>query len=60
MITIAFGFVVEQGAAEWSGLTGGWNGRSGISAPALFGIEFSDRVSGARNHRAWRPSFSAN
>jgi branched-chain amino acid transport system ATP-binding protein len=44
MVTIAFGFVVEQGAAEWSGLTGGWNGLSGISAPALFGIEFSDRA----------------
>jgi len=26
MVTIAFGFVVEQGAAEWSGVTGGWNG----------------------------------
>jgi branched-chain amino acid transport system ATP-binding protein len=45
MVTIAFGFVVEQGAAEWSGLTGGWNGLSGISAPGLFGIEFSDRAS---------------
>jgi len=44
MVTIAFGFVVEQGAAEWSGLTGGWNGLSGISAPRLFGIEFSDRA----------------
>jgi len=29
----AFGFVVEHGAAEWSGLIGGWNGLSGISAP---------------------------
>jgi branched-chain amino acid transport system ATP-binding protein len=44
MVTIAFGFVVEQGAAEWSGLTGGWNGLSGISAPTLFGVEFSDRA----------------
>ena len=26
MVTIAFGFVVEQGAVEWSGLTGGWKG----------------------------------
>ena len=24
MVTIAFGFIVEQGAAELSGLTGGW------------------------------------
>jgi len=30
MVTIAFGFVAEQGAAEWSGLTGGWNGLSEI------------------------------
>ncbi|MBO0755502.1 MAG: ATP-binding cassette domain-containing protein [Bradyrhizobiaceae bacterium] len=43
MVTIAFGFVVEQGTAEWSGLTGGWNGLSGIPAPALFGHDFSDR-----------------
>lgn len=43
MVTIAFGFVIEQGAAEWQGLTGGWNGLSGIPAPALFGSPFSDR-----------------
>src|SRR2546421_10946877 len=41
MITIAFGFVVEQGAAEWSELTGGWNGLSAIPAPRLFGTEMS-------------------
>ena len=29
MVTIAFGFVVEQGAAEWKTVTGGWNGMSG-------------------------------
>jgi ABC-type branched-subunit amino acid transport system ATPase component len=43
MVTIAFGFVVEQGAAEWSGLTGGWNGLIGIPGPRLFGFEFSER-----------------
>jgi ABC-type branched-subunit amino acid transport system ATPase component/ABC-type branched-subunit amino acid transport system permease subunit len=43
MVTIAFGFVVEQGAVEWSGLTGGWNGLLGIPAPSVFGYEFSDR-----------------
>lgn len=43
MVTIAFGFVVEQGAAEWSELTGGWNGLSGIPAPSLFGTEMSER-----------------
>ena len=43
MVTIAFGFVVEQGAVEWSGLTGGWNGLLGIPPPAVFGYEFSER-----------------
>jgi branched-chain amino acid transport system ATP-binding protein len=43
MVTIAFGFVVEQGAVEWSGLTGGWNGLSGIPGPSLFGDELSQR-----------------
>jgi branched-chain amino acid transport system ATP-binding protein len=43
MVTIAFGFVVEQGAAEWSGLTGGWNGLMGIAMPQSFGFEFSER-----------------
>src|SRR5262249_28677772 len=43
MVTIAFGFVVEQGAAEWSALTGGWNGLMGIPAPRAFGVEFSER-----------------
>jgi ABC-type branched-subunit amino acid transport system ATPase component/ABC-type branched-subunit amino acid transport system permease subunit len=43
MVTIAFGFVVEQGAAEWAGLTGGWNGLIGIPAPRAFGFEFTDR-----------------
>jgi branched-chain amino acid transport system ATP-binding protein len=43
MVTIAFGFIVEQGAAEWSGLTGGWNGLMGIPPPSLFGFEFHER-----------------
>ena len=43
MVTIAFGFVVEQGAAEWAGLTGGWNGLMGIAMPQAFGFEFSER-----------------
>ena len=43
MVTIAFGFVVEQGAAEWEGLTGGWNGVLGIPLPSLFGFDFSER-----------------
>jgi len=43
MVTIAFGFVVEQGAAEWQNLTGGWNGLSGIPGPALFGAEIGEK-----------------
>ena len=43
MVTIAFGFVVEQGAAEWQGLTGGWNGLSGIPEPSLFGREIGEK-----------------
>jgi branched-chain amino acid transport system ATP-binding protein len=43
MVTIAFGFVVEQGAAEWQGLTGGWNGLSGIPGPSLFGHDIGER-----------------
>jgi branched-chain amino acid transport system ATP-binding protein len=43
MVTIAFGFVVEQSAAEWQGLTGGWNGLSGIPGPAFFGSEIGEK-----------------
>jgi branched-chain amino acid transport system ATP-binding protein len=43
MVTIAFGFVVEQGAAEWQGLTGGWNGLSGIPGPSVFGADIGER-----------------
>ncbi len=43
MVTIAFGFVVEQGAAEWKGLTGGWNGMMNIPTPAAFGFSFEER-----------------
>jgi ABC-type branched-subunit amino acid transport system ATPase component/ABC-type branched-subunit amino acid transport system permease subunit len=43
MVTIAFGFVVEQGAAEWQDLTGGWNGLSGIPSPTWFGAEIGEK-----------------
>ena len=43
MVTIAFGFVVEQGAAEWRGLTGGWSGLMGIPAPGVLGASFELR-----------------
>ena len=43
MVTIAFGFIVEQGAAEWRGLTGGWNGLIGIPTPAIAGHAFAER-----------------
>ncbi|NJO21777.1 MAG: ATP-binding cassette domain-containing protein [Sphingomonadales bacterium] len=43
MVTIAFGFIVEQGLAEWRGLTGGWNGLIGIPPPTVAGHRFSER-----------------
>ena len=43
MVTIAFGFVVEQSAAEWQGLTGGWNGLSGIPGPSLLGADIGEK-----------------
>ncbi|MCP4329248.1 MAG: ATP-binding cassette domain-containing protein [Alphaproteobacteria bacterium] len=43
MITIAFAFVVEQGAAEWKDVTGGWNGIMFIPMPDAFGHEFVER-----------------
>jgi len=32
MVTIAFAFVIQHGAVEWRGITGGANGLSGIAA----------------------------
>jgi ABC-type branched-subunit amino acid transport system ATPase component/ABC-type branched-subunit amino acid transport system permease subunit len=43
MITIAFGFVVEQGLVEWKALTGGWDGITGIGMPYLFGVQIRER-----------------
>ncbi|MGE5791865.1 MAG: ATP-binding cassette domain-containing protein [Bacteroidota bacterium] len=43
MVTIAFAFIVEQIAVEWSGLTGGQNGIMGIPQPAPFGVPFGER-----------------
>ena len=38
MVTIAFGFVIEQSAAEMKGLTGGWNGIMNIPRPTFAGV----------------------
>src|SRR5262249_21566442 len=43
MVTIAFGFIVEQGAVELSWLTGGWNGIVGIPTPSIAGHKFAER-----------------
>ena len=43
MVTIAFAFVIEQGAAEWQDLTGGWNGLSGIPGPTVFGADIGEK-----------------
>jgi branched-chain amino acid transport system ATP-binding protein len=46
MLTIAFGFIVEQGLAEWKDLTGGWNGLSDINMPVLFGSAMQEQSFG--------------
>ena len=43
MITIAFGFIVENITVEWRSLTGGQNGIMGIPSPVAFGEEFGER-----------------
>jgi ABC-type branched-subunit amino acid transport system ATPase component/ABC-type branched-subunit amino acid transport system permease subunit len=43
MVTIAFGFIVEHGAVEWRGMTGGANGIMGFPMPVLFGRTFGGR-----------------
>jgi len=42
MVTIAFAFIVEHGAVEWRGLTGGANGLMNIPAVGFFGSSFSE------------------
>ncbi|WP_020187600.1 branched-chain amino acid ABC transporter ATP-binding protein/permease [Methylopila sp. 73B] len=41
VVTIAFGIIVENVAIEWSSLTGGTTGLSGIPTPNVFGYELS-------------------
>jgi ABC-type branched-subunit amino acid transport system ATPase component/ABC-type branched-subunit amino acid transport system permease subunit len=43
MVTIAFGFIVEQTAVEWRELTGGQNGIMGIASPTAGGASFGER-----------------
>jgi ABC-type branched-subunit amino acid transport system ATPase component/ABC-type branched-subunit amino acid transport system permease subunit len=42
MVTIAFGFVIEQSAAEMKGLTGGWNGIMNIPRPSFAGLPMDE------------------
>jgi branched-chain amino acid transport system permease protein len=42
MMTIAFAFIIEHGAIEWRGLTGGSNGLMGFPSPELFGYVMSE------------------
>ena len=43
MVTIAFGFVIENAAAEWRGVTGGQNGIMGVPSPQIFGTALGER-----------------
>jgi branched-chain amino acid transport system ATP-binding protein len=43
MVTIAFGFIVEQSAVEWRDVTGGQNGIMGIASPSALGATFGER-----------------
>jgi ABC-type branched-subunit amino acid transport system ATPase component/ABC-type branched-subunit amino acid transport system permease subunit len=43
MVTIAFGFVVENLAVEWRSVTGGQNGIMGVPQPAVLGLPFGER-----------------
>jgi ABC-type branched-subunit amino acid transport system ATPase component/ABC-type branched-subunit amino acid transport system permease subunit len=43
MVTIAFGFVVENGASEWKTLTGGQNGIMSVPTVKAFGTTFGER-----------------
>jgi ABC-type branched-subunit amino acid transport system ATPase component/ABC-type branched-subunit amino acid transport system permease subunit len=44
MVTIAFAFIVEHGATEWRGLTGGANGLLQIPPPAVAGWVLDERA----------------
>ena len=43
MVTIAFGFIIENGAIEWRSLTGGANGMMNLPAPVIGTHEFGTR-----------------
>ena len=43
MVTIAFGFVVENGASEWKAVTGGQNGIMGVPTLKAFDVTFDER-----------------
>src|SRR2546421_425839 len=62
MVTIAFGFVVEQGAAEWSELTGGWHVRvdQQFHQPGVVSIFPVDSVSARGDDRRRRARDGAN
>jgi len=43
MMTIAFGFIVENGLIEWKDLTGGSNGIMGFDSPTFFGQPMAEK-----------------
>lgn len=45
MMTIAFAMILYDGSLQWSTLTGGYDGLTGIAPPQLFGYSFNSRTS---------------
>jgi ABC-type branched-subunit amino acid transport system ATPase component/ABC-type branched-subunit amino acid transport system permease subunit len=52
MVSIAFGYFVEQGIANWKEVTGGWNGLMGIPQPL-----WPDASAFTPKHIAWLATF---
>ena len=55
IVTLGFGEIVRLVLINWTNLTGGPNGISGIPRPSLFGLEFARTAS--EGHRAFHEFF---
>jgi len=55
IVTLGFGEIVRLVLINWTGLTGGPNGISGIARPTFFGLEFARQAS--EGHKAFHEYF---